>query len=65
MSQKDFIKWKPSGARKVLLNDLEHGIISVYKNEESTEYLWETTYKKMSEFKHVPYLQFKEKLKDH
>ena len=60
-----FIKWEPSGSRKVLSGGLKHGIIFLYKKEKSAKYLCETTYKKTSEYKGELRFQLKEKLKNH
>lgn len=58
------IKWRGSKARAILLNDLEHGVLSLDENVCTADEAWEN-YKSMIDFIHVPESQFKRQLAAH
>ena len=60
------IDWRKSQARKLILYNLENGLLSLEEEEESAEKVWEF-YKNMPEFVSdgVIFSQFKERLKSH
>jgi hypothetical protein len=60
-----WIKWKPSKAKQILLDDLEEGILPVDADELSAEEAWEIMYSHMAEFNEVVFSQFKDRLRDH
>jgi hypothetical protein len=60
----DWINWKASRARQIILDDLEHGILPVDDEECSIEEAW-TFYSQMAEFVTVVFSQFKERVRDH
>ena len=51
-------------ARKIILYDLENGILSLEENETSAAMAWKF-YSQLKEFQEVPESQFRERLKDH
>ena len=66
MSMPDWIDWRTSQAKEIILEDLEEGILSLDENEVSAEDAWEV-YRHLPEFvaPGVVFSQFKERLKDH
>ncbi len=62
----DWIDWKKSEAKKLILKDLEEGVLSLEVTEVSAEEAWEV-YRHMPEFVSdgVVFSQFKERLRDH
>jgi hypothetical protein len=62
--QKKNIKWRASEARKILIKDLESGVLPVDNKDCSEEEAWER-YKGMLAFLHVPYKQFCKQLAAH
>ena len=62
--QKKNIKWRGSDAQKILLNDLDTGVLSSDVNQCSAEEAWEK-YGSMLAFVHVPYSQFCKQLAAH
>ena len=61
----NWVKWKNSDPRCILIEDLVSGILSLDNKEVSAEEAWELMYKHMAEFVDVPFDQFKARLKDH
>ena len=59
------ISWRGSAARKVLLRDLEVGVLDLNDDEASAEEAWEDVYKHLVEFETVPFEQFKKQLQAH
>ena len=59
------ISWRGSAARKVLLRDLEVGVLDLNDDETSAEEAWEDVYKHLVEFETVPFEQFKKQLQAH
>ena len=60
----DYINWRNSPAKKIILSDLEDGCLSTNAEETSAEAAWEI-YKNLPEFEGVCFKQFNEHLKDH
>jgi hypothetical protein len=60
---KPYIKWFHSEAKKIIMADLEEGILDV--DAPSAKTAWDECYSKMAEFAHVPFEQFDKRLKDH
>jgi len=62
----DWIDWRNSEARQIILEDLEEGILPLDANEVSAERAWDF-YRHLPEFvgPGVVFSQFKERLKDH
>jgi hypothetical protein len=59
-----FVNWDKNPARVIILGDLEAGILPIDETELSTEEAWDT-YKRIYEFKNVPFRQFSDRLRDH
>lgn len=51
-------------AKKIVMYDLQNGILSLDENETSTARAWQF-YRQLAEFKDVPEEQFRDRLKDH
>jgi hypothetical protein len=64
-SPKENIKWRNSVQAQILLQDLEEGILPLDNYEHSARDAWNDCYKKMDEFKDVPFQQFSDRLRDH
>jgi hypothetical protein len=62
---KPSIDWRRSQAKNIILGDLDQGILSTDEDVLSAEETWTTCYSKVWEFRHVPFKQFKARLKDH
>jgi hypothetical protein len=60
---KPYIKWIVSEAKKIIIADLEEGIIDV--DAPSAQNAWDECYSKMAEFANVPFEQFQKRLADH
>jgi hypothetical protein len=60
----DWIEWRGSEAKRIILEDLEEGTLSLDEHEMSTEEAWEV-YRKLPEFLGVVFSQFKVRVKDH
>ena len=60
----DYIDWRNSQAKKVIIEDLEDGLLPADETTVSTEQAWDV-YKNLPEFKDVCFKQFKERLADH
>ena len=58
------VKWRTCGAREILLEDLQRGILTLDEEELPAEDAW-AVYSEMDEFQLVPYSQFKQQLKAH
>jgi hypothetical protein len=58
-----YIKWISSEARKIIISDLEEGILDV--DAPSAKNAWDECYSKMAEFANVPFEQFQKRLADH
>jgi hypothetical protein len=65
LTRPGWIHWKSSAARKILLDDLERGLLPVDPAELSAEEAWSVCYSHMAEFVPVVFSQFKERLRDH
>lgn len=61
----DWINWRTSEAREVILDDLVTGILPLDAEVVSAEEAWEEMYFALPEFKDVIFGQFKVRLKDH
>jgi hypothetical protein len=53
------VAWRRSGAREILLNDLQGGTLTLDAEMLSAEEAWESIYKDMKAFELVPFSQFK------
>jgi hypothetical protein len=60
---KPYINWFHSEAKKIIMADLEEGILDV--DAPSAKTAWDECYSKMAEFVNVPFEQFDKRLKDH
>jgi hypothetical protein len=60
----DYIDWRTSQAKNVIISDLEDRVLSAYETAVSSEQAWDV-YKNLPEFKDVCFKQLKEGLKDH
>jgi hypothetical protein len=58
-----FIRWVVSEARKIIIADLEDGILDV--DAPSARNAWDECYSKLAEFANVPFEQFQKRLADH
>jgi hypothetical protein len=58
-----YIKWVDREAKKILIADLEEGILDV--DAPSAKNAWEECYSKLAEFANVPFKQFQKRLADH
>jgi hypothetical protein len=58
-----YIKWIASEAKKIIIADLEEGILDV--DAPSAKNAWDECYSKMAEFANVPFEQFQKRLADH
>jgi hypothetical protein len=63
--RKNWIDWKKSDARAIILEDLELGILPIDAAELSAEEAWEEAYQNMAEFVNVVFSQFEARLRDH
>ena len=61
----DWIDWRKSEAREVILDDLESGRLPLDADVVSAEEAWEEMYFPLPEFQNVIFSQFKARLKDH
>ena len=52
-------------AKKILMYDLENGILSLHENEVSAEKAWDMFYRHLDDFQKVPRKQFIDQLKAH
>jgi hypothetical protein len=59
------VKWRTSGAREILLDDLQRGILTLDAEEVSAEDAWDAVYSQLDAFELVPFSQFKRQLKAH
>ena len=60
----EYIDWRNSPAKRIIMSDLEDGFLSTDEEVVSTEAAW-VVYKKLPEFSDVCFKQFREHLKDH
>jgi hypothetical protein len=58
-----YIKWVGSEAKKIIIADLEEGILDV--DAPSAKNAWDECYSKLAEFANVPFEQFQKRLADH
>jgi hypothetical protein len=58
-----YIKWVVSEAKKIIIADLEAGILDV--DAPSAKNAWDECYSKLAEFANVPFEQFQKRLADH
>jgi len=65
MVNEDWIKWRNSLQRDIIIEDLLCGILPLEASELSAEQAWDIGYSQMIEFLPVPFPQFKARLKDH
>ena len=63
--QSDWIAWRKSEARDIILDDLESGMLPLDDDVVSAEEAWEEMHFALPEFEHVVFPQFKARLKDH
>lgn len=63
--QKKPIAWVNSKAKKIILLDLQEGILPLDSAEVSAREAWDKVYGKMIEFQDVPYEQFRDRLNSH
>lgn len=61
----DWIDWRKSDARQVLLDDLASGRLPLDNDVVTAEEAWEEMYFPLPEFSDVVFSQFKARLKDH
>jgi len=61
----DWINWRPSAARQVILDDLAEGRLPLDDDVVTAEEAWEEMYFVLPEFQNVIFSQFKARLKDH
>ena len=61
----DWINWRKSEAREVILNDLMELRLPIEEDVMSAEEAWEEMYFPLPEFQNVVFSQFKARLKDH
>lgn len=59
-----YIDWRDSNAKRVIISDLEDGVLSADETTVSSEQAW-VVCKNLPEFKDVIFKQFKERLADH
>ena len=64
-SNPDFIDWKKSEAKEIILDDLKRGVLPLEEEECSAEEAWNLMYVHMPEFVTVVFEQFKDRLRDH
>jgi hypothetical protein len=62
--KEDWIKWRDSPAKAVLMDDLRRGVLPRDSQALTAEQAW-PFYRRMPEFKKVCFSQFKARLKDH
>ena len=55
-------KWGDSAARKMLVMDLDSGILPAFSNELGPKEAWDEVYSKCQEFQGISYKQFRERL---
>jgi len=65
MVANNWIAWRNSVQRDILLDDLLCGVLPVEASELSAEQAWIICYSQMAEFASVPFSQFKARLQDH
>jgi hypothetical protein len=63
--RKEWIAWRSSAPRRILLDDLESGMLSLDSEEMSADDAWNSYYSHLQEFSNVPFAQFRERLRDH
>eukprot|EP00980_Cylindrotheca_fusiformis_P030820 scaffold25470_cov793-Cylindrotheca_fusiformis.AAC.1 len=61
---KDFINWRSSAARAIIIEDLVRGILPLENSQMTAEEAFEI-YRGMEEFDGVIFLQFRQRLRDH
>lgn len=61
----DWIDWRKSAARQVILDDLADGRLPIDADVVTAEEAWEEMYFILPEFQNVVFSQFKARLKDH
>ena len=61
----DFIDWRNSQAKVIVLKDLETGVVPLEEDKASAEEVWNTYYVNQPEFITVGFEQFKLRFKDH
>lgn len=61
----DWINWRTSEAREIILGDLEDGRLPLDEEVVSAQEAWDEMYYVLPEFEHVVFSQFKARLKDH
>jgi len=59
------IDWRRSAARRVVLDDLEEGVLPLDRTEMPAHKAWEEVYQHLTEFHGVSYEQFRDRLNDH
>jgi hypothetical protein len=64
MRRPGWIAWKASEARKIILYNLEKGVLPVDEEDCSAEHAWEY-YSRLAEFALVQFSQLKERVRDH
>lgn len=64
-SHPDWINWRPSAARQVIIDDLAEGRLPLDDSVVTAEEAWEEMYFVLPEFQNVTFSQFKARLKDH
>jgi hypothetical protein len=60
----DWIDWRGSKAKQIILEDLEEGILSLDEHKVSTKDAWEV-YRQLPEFVDVVFSQFQVRVNDH
>ena len=60
----DYIDWRKSQAKKVIITDLEDGVLPADETTVSSEQAWDV-YKNLPVFRDICFKQFKEHLVDH
>lgn len=61
----DFISWRGSEARCLIIEDVVSGALPLYESECTAEVAWDILYKDNVAFADVPFAQFKARLRDH
>lgn len=64
-SNPNWIDWRKSQAREILLEDLESGVLPLEADYVTAQVAWETMYVNLPEFLNVVFSQFEARLKDH
>lgn len=59
------IDWRKSKARKIIIGDLQDGVLPLDENELSAGEAWQVLYCHIAEFAKVPFTQFRDRLRDH